>query len=72
MRIHHLVARLKEMAVLVTGDFVIHHVLSSLPIEFEQLKISYKAQRDKWGIDKLITICIKEKSRMKNNKAESA
>lgn len=49
-----------------------HHVLNSRLVEFEQLKIHYNAQREKWGIDVRITICIHEEGRMNRNMVESA
>lgn len=32
---------------------------------FDQLKVNYRAQKDKWNIDELITICVQEKVRLK-------
>lgn len=44
MRIIQLAIRLKEMNIPMTDDFVVHQVLNSLPMEYEQLKILYNAQ----------------------------
>lgn len=41
-------------------------------MEFEQLMISYNAQKEKRGIDKLFIISIHGEGRMGSNNAESA
>lgn len=41
-------------------------------MEFEQLKIYYNAQREKWGLDELISICFQEEGRMNRSMVESA
>lgn len=40
MRIGQIAMRLKELNVPIVDDFLIHHALNSLPLAFEQLKIS--------------------------------
>lgn len=60
------------MNILMPDDFVIHQVLNSLSIEYEQLKISYIALRDNWSIDELITVCVREEDKMNHEQAEKA
>lgn len=43
-----------EVNIPITDDIIIHRVFNSLLMEYEQLKISYNAQRVKWGMDELI------------------
>lgn len=38
-----LATRPKDMNVPMSDDFVVHHVLNSLPMEFEQLEMLYNA-----------------------------
>lgn len=44
-----------------TDNFVIHYVLNSLTVEYEQLKVSYTVLREKWSIDKLVFVCAQPK-----------
>lgn len=41
----------------VTDDFIVHTVLDSLLLEYEQLTFLY-SPRDKWSIDKLSIVCV--------------
>lgn len=47
--------------------FFIHMALNSLPSNFEQLKVSYNTQNEKWTLDDLISICAQEEARIKKN-----
>lgn len=45
LKIVHFVTRLREVNITKTDDFIVHHVLNSLPVKYEQQKISYIALR---------------------------
>lgn len=56
----------------VADDFFIYHILNSLCKEFEHLKISCNAYREKWGIYDL-TLFVPEDGRMNcNNSTKSS
>ncbi|CAH1454433.1 unnamed protein product [Lactuca virosa] len=52
--------------------FRVHLVLLSLPAQFNQFKVSYNCQRDKWTLNELISFCVQEEERMKQETTESA
>lgn len=41
-------------------NFVVQQVLNYPLIEYKQLKISYTSLREKWSVDELISINVKE------------
>ncbi|TQD70362.1 hypothetical protein C1H46_044104 [Malus baccata] len=63
-------AKLKDLEVPIDDSFVVHMALSSLPESFEQLKVSYNTQKEKWSLDEMISICAQEESRL--NRAKGA
>ncbi|CAN6718128.1 unnamed protein product [Malus baccata var. baccata] len=52
-----LAQKLKDLEVPMNDQFLIHMALNSLPPKYGQLKVSYNTQKDKWGINELITMC---------------
>ncbi|KAM1000142.1 hypothetical protein ACFX2A_006927 [Malus domestica] len=60
-------SKLKDLEVPVDDAFVGHMALNSLPSSFEQLKVSYNTQKEKWTLDDLISICAQEEARIKKN-----
>uniref|UniRef100_A0A803LW68 Uncharacterized protein n=1 Tax=Chenopodium quinoa TaxID=63459 RepID=A0A803LW68_CHEQI len=46
----------------------ISHIVSRLKI----LKVSYNFQKEKWSLNELISFCVQEEERLKQNKTESA
>lgn len=55
-----------------TDRFVVLRMLDSLPLEHEQLEVSYTAPREKWSMVKLISVSVQEEdklSRKRNQKA---
>ncbi|CAN6680940.1 unnamed protein product [Malus baccata var. baccata] len=50
-----LAQKLKDLEVPMTDQFLVHMALNSLPPKYGQLKVSYNTQKDKWGIDELIS-----------------
>ena len=51
-----------------TNQFLVHMALNSLPSKYGQLKVSYNTQKEKWGIDELISMCAQEEDRLKGDK----
>ena len=47
-------------------------VLISLPIQFSQFKVSYNCQKDTWSLNELISHCLQEEERIKQDKTENA
>ena len=61
--------RLREMLVGVKDQLLVHHALDSLPSSFDNLRTSYNAQEGDWSLDKLISICVDEETRIKKNES---
>nr|KAJ0189297.1 hypothetical protein LSAT_V11C800450030 [Lactuca sativa] len=64
MEMSHLASKLKALKLEISDDFLVHLVLLSLPIQFNQFKVSYNCQRDKWTLNELISFCVQEEERM--------
>ena len=52
-------------------DLLVHLVLLSLPTQLSQFKVSYTHQNEKWIFDELISYCVQEEERLKQEKVES-
>ncbi|KAJ9557382.1 hypothetical protein OSB04_011996 [Centaurea solstitialis] len=58
--------KLKEMKISIDDSFLVHLLLNSLPDQYSHLRSLYNTQKEKWTLDELITICVQEKSEVKN------
>ena len=47
-------------------------VLISLPAQFNQFKVSYNCQKETWSLNELISHCVQEEERLKQDRTESA
>ncbi|CAH9124920.1 unnamed protein product [Cuscuta epithymum] len=72
MEMSYIVSRLKTLKIEISKDVLVHIVLNSLPIAFDSFKVSYNCQKEKWSLNELISYCVQEEERMKQNKIESA
>ncbi|XP_075473302.1 uncharacterized protein LOC142504304 [Primulina tabacum] len=72
MEMSNLVTRLKAFKLELSEDIVVHLVLISLPAQFNQFKISYNTQKEKWTMNELIAQCVQEEKRLKQDMIESA
>ncbi|XP_024031282.1 uncharacterized protein LOC112094506 [Morus notabilis] len=68
----HLTSKLKALKLELSEDLLVHLVLISLPIQFSQFKVSYNCQKETWSLNELISYCVQEEERLKQDKAESA
>ena len=72
MEMSHLASKLKTLKLELFEDLLVHLVLISLPAQFSQFKVSYNCQKDKWSLNELISHCVQEEERLKQEKIESA
>jgi hypothetical protein len=72
MEMSHLASKLKALKLELSEDLLVHLVLISLPAQYGQFKISYNYQREKWSLNELISHCVQEEERVKQDKPESA
>ncbi|KAK6115317.1 hypothetical protein DH2020_007586 [Rehmannia glutinosa] len=54
MEMSHLASKLRALKLEVSEDLLVHLVLISLPTQFNQFKVSYNCEREKWTLNELI------------------
>ena len=69
MEMSHIASNLKALKLELSDDLLMHLVLISIPAQF---KVSYNCQRDKWTLNELISYCVQEEERLKQEMTESA
>ncbi|KAK0593122.1 hypothetical protein LWI29_031372 [Acer saccharum] len=72
MEMSHIVSKLKALKLELSDDLLVHLVLISLPAQYSQFKVSYNCQKEKWTLNELISYCVQEEERLKQDRTESA
>ncbi|KAK4400627.1 hypothetical protein Sango_1168800 [Sesamum angolense] len=72
MHMRDIAAQLKPLEVDISKPFLVHLILNSLPKEYGPFKITYNAQKEKWSVNELLTMCVQEEERLKNENIEVA
>ncbi|XP_038989234.1 uncharacterized protein LOC120112994 [Phoenix dactylifera] len=72
MEMSHLASKLKALKLELSEHLLVHLVLISLPTQFNQFKVSYNCQKETWSLNELISHCVQEEERLKQDKVESA
>lgn len=72
MELSHIASKLKALKLELSENLLVHLVLISLPAQFSQFKVSYNCQKEKWSLNELISFCVQEEERLKQEKTESA
>ena len=72
MEMSHLASKLRAHKLDLSEDMLVHLVLISLPTQFNQFKVSYNFQKETWSLNELISHCVQEEERLKQEKIESA
>ncbi|CAL8167240.1 unnamed protein product [Prunus armeniaca] len=62
--------KLKALKVNVDETMMVHFAINSLPRTFKRLRNTYVAQKEKWTVTDLISICVQEEQNMKKDKIE--
>jgi hypothetical protein len=62
----NMTSKLKIMDMGLKDEFLVHLVMSSLPMKFEAFEINYNSQPENWGIEKLITMRVQQEERIKD------
>ncbi|KAA8544866.1 hypothetical protein F0562_019739 [Nyssa sinensis] len=72
MEMSHLASKLRAHKLDLSEDLLVHLVLISLPTQFSQFKVSYNCQKETWSLNELISHCVQEEERLKQEKIKSA
>ena len=72
MGMSNIASKLRALKLELLEDLLIHLVLISQPSQFSQFKISYNFQKEKWSLNELISYCVQENERLKQERTESA
>jgi gag-polypeptide of LTR copia-type len=63
----HMISKLRTIKL----DMLVIMILNSLPPKFEHFLVSYNCQKKKWTVNELISHCVQEEERLKNEPVES-
>ncbi|XP_051132644.1 uncharacterized protein LOC127252494 [Andrographis paniculata] len=63
-------SQLRALKLDLSEDMLVLLVLLSFPTQYDQFKVSYNCQKEKWTLNELISHCVEEEERMKPNKTE--
>nr|XP_027090449.1 uncharacterized protein LOC113711484 [Coffea arabica] len=72
MEMSHLVSKLNALKLKLSEELLVHLILISLPTQFSQFKVSYNCQKETWSLNELISHCVEEEERLKQEQTESA
>ncbi|KAL4591583.1 hypothetical protein LXL04_004552 [Taraxacum kok-saghyz] len=64
--------KLKSMDMEISEGFLVHFIMTYLPVQFGPFKINYNTQREKWKMSELIAMCVQEEEHLKVEKPEVA
>ena len=72
MEMSHLASKLRAHKLDLFEDLLVYLVLISLPTQFNQFKVSYNCRKETLSLNELISHCVQEEERLKQEKIESA
>ena len=72
MTMNDMAAKLKGMDMEISEGFLVHLVMTSLPVEFGPFKINYNTQKEKWTMGELTAMCVQEEERLKIERKDYA
>uniref|UniRef100_A0A1S3Y7A2 Retrovirus-related Pol polyprotein from transposon TNT 1-94 n=1 Tax=Nicotiana tabacum TaxID=4097 RepID=A0A1S3Y7A2_TOBAC len=72
LEMSHLASKLKSLKLVLPEELLVYLVLISLPAHFNQFKVSYNCLKEKWTLNELISHCVQEEERIKQDKTDSA
>ncbi|GJS43819.1 putative ribonuclease H-like domain-containing protein [Tanacetum coccineum] len=71
MEMRDIASKLSSLKVEISESFLVHFILNSLPSEYTPFKISYNTHKENWAINDLLTMCVQEELRLKNESIET-
>lgn len=71
LRMSNLTSKLKPMNMGLQDEFLVHLIFSSLHKEFDSFVVNYNSMNEKWSIEKLMAMCVREEERLKSQRGDS-
>ncbi|GAV73792.1 UBN2_2 domain-containing protein, partial [Cephalotus follicularis] len=72
MMMNDMASKLKGMEMAISEGFLVHFIMTSLPVQFGPFKINYNTQKEKWKMSELIAMCVQEEERLKVERPDFA
>ncbi|XP_077228533.1 uncharacterized protein LOC143861499 [Tasmannia lanceolata] len=63
--------QLQALKVEIFESFLVFFIINSLSVEYSQFKISYNIHKGKWSLNKLLTMCVQDEGRLRQEKLET-
>ncbi|GJY06174.1 putative zinc finger, CCHC-type containing protein [Tanacetum coccineum] len=70
MMMRNMENKLKGMDMEISEGFLVHFIMTSLPMQFGPFKINYNTQKEKWKMSELISMYVQEEERLKVEKPD--
>ncbi|CAA0806005.1 Unknown protein, partial [Striga hermonthica] len=70
LKMSNIASKLRALKLDLSEDMPVLLVLLSLLPQYDQFKVSYNCQKEKWTLNELISHCVEEEERMKHNRTE--
>jgi len=64
--------KLKTLDMAISDGFLVHFIMTSLPVQYSPFKISYNTQKATWSMAELIGYCVEEEERQKAERMKDA
>ncbi|GAV75850.1 UBN2_2 domain-containing protein, partial [Cephalotus follicularis] len=72
MMMNVMASKLKGMEMAISEGFLVHFIITSLPVQFGPFKINYNTQKEKWKMSELIAMFVQEEERLKVERPDFA
>ncbi|KAK3041532.1 hypothetical protein RJ639_002218 [Escallonia herrerae] len=72
LRMNDMASQLKGLDMEISEGFLVHFIMTSLPVQFGPFKINYNTQKEKWKMSELISMCVQEEERLKSEQPDNA
>ena len=61
LEMSHLASKLNALKLELSNDLLVHLVIISLLVQFNQFKVSYNGQKETWSLNELISHCVRKR-----------
>ncbi|GKC65078.1 hypothetical protein Tco_1097676, partial [Tanacetum coccineum] len=65
-----MINKLEGINMEISEGFLVHFIMTSLPMQFGPFKINYNTQKEKWKMSELIAMCVQKEERIKVEKPD--